>query len=495
MQRMAWMRLWEQIPEGYRSNLGKGKAQRGAGSEMKIFSKKANSGNTAESYNGITDGVIWKQLLLFFFPLLFGTFFQMLYNTTDTIIVGRFVGTVALSAIGGAAAMIVNVVVGAFTGLSSGATVIIAQFYGAKDHGKVSKAVHTAIAISLLLGVIFTVAGFLTSGAMLKGMNTPEESYAQSKIYLQIYFLGMVPNLLYNTGAGILRAIGDSKRPLYYLIISTLANIVLDLLFVTAFHMGVAGAALATILCQLLSAVLVMQCLLRTKESYGVRIRKIRIYQGYPSRILKIGIPAMIQSLAYSITNVILQVAVNGYGTSYIAGWAACSKADQLFWMTSNSFGIAVTTFISQNYGAGKMARVKKCIKQSLIIDTIITISLSLFLWFASRLLLSLFTTDAEVVDLGFMMMHFFIPCYATFICVEIFSDVLRGLGDSVAPMIICVSGICILRILWVLFATKIRTGFDTIMWSYPVSWVPTSILLVVYYLMTWHRNGRLEVS
>lgn len=446
-----------------------------------------------QGYNGITEGVIWKQLLLFFFPLLFGTFFQMLYNTTDTVIVGRFVGTVALSAIGGAAAQIVNVVVGAFTALASGATVIIAQYFGAKEEKKVSQAVHTAVAMSLLFGLVCSVFGILLAGPMLRGMNTPEESFADSRIYLRIYFAGMIPNLVYNTGAGILRAIGDSKRPLYYLIISTLSNIVLDLVFVTVFRMGVTGAALATILCQLLSAILVMACLVRSGECYAVRVREIRIRRDDMRRILKIGIPATVQSLSYSITNVILQVAVNGFGTNYVAGWAACSKADQVFWMASNSFGIAVTTFISQNYGAGKMKRVKKCIRQALVMDTILTLGLSTILWFAANLILRMFTSDAEVIRLGSHMVHFFIPCYVTFICIEIFSDVLRGFGDTLAPMIICVSGISLLRILWVLFAMKIWTGFDTIMWSYPVSWIPTSILLVVYYLRTWARNGRLE--
>ena len=453
--------------------------------------KSRENNNGAGTKNGITEGVIWQQLLLFFFPLLFGTFFQMLYNTTDTVIVGRFVGTVALSAIGGAAAMIVNMVVGAFTGLASGATVIIAQYYGAKEDKKVSAAVHTAAAMSVLIGLILTALGIIFADPMLRMMNTPEESFAESKAYLQIYFAGMVPNLVYNMGSGILRAIGDSKRPLYYLIISCMANIGLDLFFVPVLGMGTAGAALATILCQGLSAVLVVSCLLRSRESYALHIRKIRISTGYMSRILKIGVPAMIQSLSYSITNVILQAAVNGYGTLYVAGWAACSKADQLFWMTSQSFGIAVTTFIGQNYGAGNMKRVRSCIRQSLAIDTVLTVGLSFFLWFATDILLSMFTTDGKVIALGRMMMHFFIPCYVTFIAIEIFSDVLRGLGDSMAPMIICVSGICALRILWVLIAGKLLPGFRTLMWSYPVSWVPTGILLVCYYWLTWGPGGR----
>ncbi len=444
-----------------------------------------------KDYNGITQGVIWQQLLIFFFPLLFGTFFQMLYNTTDAVIVGRFVGTVALSAIGGAASQIVNVIVGAFLGLASGASVVIAQYYGAGDQDKTSASVHTAIAMSLLFGVVFTVAGILFAGPSLEGLNTPSDSFAESKIYLQIYFAGMIPNLIYNMGAGILRAIGDSKRPLYYLIISCLANIGLDLFFVAILKMGVFGAALATILCQLLSAVLVMACLLRSPECYGVRISEIRIRRFYMQRILQIGVPAMVQSLSYSLTNVILQAAVNAYGTSYVAAWAACGKADQVFWMTSNSFGIAVTTFIGQNYGAGKMDRVRKCIRESLIIDTIITVSLSLFLWFMTDILIGMFTTDKDVIALGRMMMHFFVPCYVTFIAVEIFSDVLRGMGDTFAPMLICISGICVLRILWVILARPIRPQFSTLMWSYPVSWVPTGILLVLYFILTWGRKEK----
>ena len=444
-----------------------------------------------KDYNGITQGIIWQQLLIFFFPLLFGTFFQMLYNTTDAVIVGRFVGTVALSAIGGAASQIVNVIVGAFLGLASGASVVIAQYYGAGDQDKTSASVHTAIAMSLLFGVVFTVAGILLAGPSLEGLNTPSDSFAESKIYLQIYFAGMIPNLIYNMGAGILRAIGDSKRPLYYLIISCLANIGLDLFFVAILKMGVFGAALATILCQLLSAILVMSCLLRSPECYGLRIREIRIRRFYMQRILQIGVPAMVQSLSYSLTNVILQAAVNAYGTSYVAAWAACGKADQVFWMTSNSFGIAVTTFIGQNYGAGKMDRVRKCIRESLIIDTIITVSLSLFLWFMTDILIGMFTTDKDVIALGRMMMHFFVPCYVTFIAVEIFSDVLRGMGDTFAPMLICISGICVLRILWVILARPVRPQFSTLMWSYPVSWVPTGILLVLYFILTWGRKEK----
>lgn len=442
--------------------------------------------------NQITDGVIWKSLLLFFFPMLFGTFFQMLYNTTDSVVVGRFVGVNALSAIGGASAMIVNVVVGAFTGLTSGATVIISQYFGARNEKNVSEAVHTAIAFALLFGLAFTVGGVLLARPMLEAMNTPAETMDGSTVYLVVYFIGLVPNLLYNVGASILRAIGDSKRPLYFLIVSCLTNVVLDVLFVAVFHMGVFGAALATILCQALSAVMVLYVLLKTEECYKLEIRKIRISGRQLRKILKIGIPAMIESLTYTISNVILQVVVNRYGTSYVAGWVACSKGDQIFWMISQAFGIAVTTFIGQNYGAGKFDRVRRCIRQSIGIYAGLTVICQALLLTFSKIILSMFTTDAEVLALGNHMMRFFVGYYMTYLCVEIFSAVCRGLGDAVKPMIISIVGICGLRILWVFVVLPINPDFDVMMYSYPVTWIVTSVLLTVYYLLNWVRSGRL---
>lgn len=448
---------------------------------------------SAKTSNQITEGVIWKQLLLFFFPLLFGTFFQMLYNTTDTIIVGRFIGTTALSAIGGAPATIVNLLIGALTGLSSGATVIIAQFYGAGEKNHVSETVHTAVGMTVILGAAAMVFGMLSARYLLVAMNTPEDALEESVTYLTVYFAGMIPNMFYNTGAGILRAIGDSRRPLYFLVVSCLANIVLDIFFVPVLGMGVMGAALATILCQTLSAVLVLIVLMRSGESYRLEPGKIRIRREYLKRILKIGIPAMLQSMTYSVTNVILQVVVNGFGTAYVAGWAACAKGDQLFWMLTQSFGIAVTTFVGQNYGAGHYQRVRRCIRQGFLIETIMTLVTEFFLWTATGPILSLFTTDQEVFDLAFGMMHFFIPCYVTWICIEIISSALRGLGDSVFPMIITVSGVCVLRIAWVLTAVRIWPQFRTVMMSYPISWILTSILLIVYFVFAWMRSGKLK--
>lgn len=451
------------------------------------------AGAAASSSNRIISGTIWKQLLLFFFPLLFGTFFQMLYNTADSVIVGRFVGVGALSAIGGAASQIAGLVVGAFLGLCSGATVVIAQYYGADKKNSVETAVHTSIALSLGLGIILAVLGVILARPVLVLMDTPYESMEDSVIYLIIYSIGMPVNLLYNMGAAILRAIGDSKRPLYYLIVSTLSNIVLDLLFVAVFKMGVAGAAIATVLCQAISAVLVLVCLLKANDCYRVSVRKIRINWAYLKQILRIGIPSMIQSMAYSISNVILQVVVNGFGTYYVAAWAVCGKADQVFWMMSNSLGIAITTFISQNYGAGYFGRVRKCLRQSILIDLVMTSVMQALLYLLAPVITNMFTANHAVAGLGVYMMRYFIKTYLLFLCIEVFAAVLRGIGDPLLPMIIDISGVCLLRILWVIFALPRWPGFDTVMYSYPVSWAVTSVLMVVYYLVRWKK--KLSVS
>ena len=304
---------------------------------------------TNDKTNQITEGVIWKQLLIFFFPILFGTFFQQLYNTADAMIVGHFVGKQALAAVGGTTGTLINLLIGFFTGLASGATVIIAQFYGAKKADKVHWAVHTSIAFSIAAGIGLMIVGIVFSRPMLQVMQTPADVIDYAVLYIRIFFAGTIANLLYNMGAGILRAIGDSKRPLYYLIICCFANIGLDLLFVAVFHMGVAGAALATILSQFLSAVLVLGALMRTKDMYRLEWKKLRIDGIMLKRIIRIGLPAGMESAMYSISNVIVQAGVNTLGTDSVAAWAAYGKVDGLFWMMVSALGISATTFIGQN--------------------------------------------------------------------------------------------------------------------------------------------------
>ena len=432
--------------------------------------------------NGITEGVIWKQLLLFFFPLLLGTFFQQLYNTVDAVIVGRFVGKEALAAVGGAAAMIVNLFVGFFTGVSTGATVTISQFYGGGAKKQVREAIHTAIALSAAAGVAIMAAGLVCAPAALRWMNTPPETMADSIIYIRVYFCGMVGNLVYNMGAGILRAMGDSKRPLYFLIASCLVNIVLDIFFVIALGMGVLGVALATILSQLFSAALVCISLSRLEEEIRMRFKEIWFHGWVVKRILAIGLPAGAQTLTYSLSNMIVQADVNYFGTSTVAAWTAYSKVDAVFWMVVSSFGVSVTTFVGQNYGAGYFSRVRKGVRQCLLMTAATSLVITVILLPGGKYLLGLFTKDQEVLTIGMEMIRFLAPFYITYVCVEIFSGALRGMGDALIPMLLSFGGICILRSGWLLAAVPVWNHMKTVMFSYPLTWVTTSVLFAVYY-------------
>lgn len=432
--------------------------------------------------NAITEGVIWKQLLLFFFPILFGTFFQQLYNTADAVVVGRFVGKEALAAVGGSTSILTNLLVGFFVGLSSGATVIISQFYGAGREVRVSDAVHTALAFSLACGVIMTVVGLLCSEMALEAMGTPADVMDNSLGYLRIYFVGITANLIYNMGAGILRAIGDSRRPLYFLIVSCMVNIVLDIVFVVFLDLGVNGAALATITSQLVSAVLVIMTLMRTDKSYRLIPKKIRLNFFMVRRIVQIGFPAGLQSVMYSVSNLIIQSSVNSLGTDTVAAWAAYSKIDSIYWMIISALGISITTFVGQNYGAGKMARVKRGVYVCLGISVIITICLSSALYLAGGYIYLLFTTDGAVIEKGLEILHFLVPTFIFYICIEIYSGALRGVGDCWIPMIMTAVGVCLLRVVWVLLAVPLRPNILTVVFSYPLTWFLTSVLFNIYY-------------
>ncbi len=433
--------------------------------------------------NKITEGVIWQQLLLFFFPILFGTFFQQLYNAADAMIVGQFVGKEALSAVGGGTGTIIQLLVGFFIGVSGGATVIISQYYGAKRPEMVEYAVHTAIAFCLTTGAILMVFGVVAAPAVLKLMGTPADVLEPAILYIRIYFAGVIGNLIYNMGAGILRATGDSKRPLYFLIVSCITNIILDIVFVVCFKMGVAGAALATILSQALSAVLIIRVLMRTKDMHHLDIRKIGFDKRMFGRIIRIGIPAGLSTSMYSISNVLIQSAVNSLGTDTVAAWTAYSKIDCIFWMIISAFGISATTFVGQNYGAGKIDRVRKGIGVSLGMSALVTVVISVLLYFQGIHFYSLFTSDEAVVEIGIHMLRYLVPTYITYIAIEILSGSLRGVGDCWPPTIISFMGICVIRVLWIILAVPLRRNIDTIMFSYPLTWTVTSTLYLIYYL------------
>lgn len=442
---------------------------------------------TGEHKNNITEGVIWKQLLAFFFPLLFGTFFQQLYNTVDAVVVGQFVGKEALAEVGGASAMIINIFVGFFVGISAGATVTISQFFGGKRMREVQEAIHTAVALSVVAGIVIMVIGLFAAPSVLSLMNTPPETMEGSVLYLRIYFCGMVGNLIYNMGSGILRAMGDSKRPLYFLIASCLVNVVLDIMLVAAAHMGVAGVAVATVLSQAFSAVLVCIVLMKFPAEYRLKLKNVRFHGWVLKRIIAIGLPAGFQSLMYSLSNALIQVNVNSFGTDTVAAWTAYGKIDSLFWMVVNAFGISITTFVGQNYGAGLYKRVRRGVWQCLLMTAVFTLFLIGLIIPLGQILFRLFTKDEQVIEIGVMMMRFLVPTFMTYICIEIYSGALRGMGDSLIPMLITCGGICGLRVMWLFIAVPRWNSMKTVMASYPITWVITSILFLVYY--SWYTK------
>ena len=432
--------------------------------------------------NQITEGVIWKQLLIFFFPIMVGTLFQQLYNTVDAIIVGRFVGKQALASVGGSAAVLTNFVIGFFTGLSAGATVIISQFYGAKNLKQLSKGLHTAYAFSITVSLLISVIGWFATPALLHLLKTPTDVIPDSILYLRIYFLGMIFTLTYNMGSSIMRAIGDSRRPLIYLIICCGINIVLDILFVIVFHMGIAGAAIATVISQGASAILVTRSLMKSYGILKLELRSIRFHGALLKSELKIGLPGGIQSFGYSISNIIIQAVINDFGTDTAAAWAAYGKLDAIFWTVCGSFGIAITTFAGQNYGARKFNRVKKSVRVCLGMALGVCGSLIVFLMVFCRPLYHIFTTDYAVVDIGVYMLRLITPSYVIFIFVEIFSGALRGIGDVLIPSTITLGGVLLVRLTWILFVTPMTGELSTLLYSYPLAWGATALLLIPYY-------------
>ncbi len=430
----------------------------------------------------ITEGVIWKQLLTFFFPILLGTFFQQLYNTADAIIVGKFVSTQALAAVGGATGTLINLIVGFFVGLSSGATVILAQQYGARKHEEVSKTVHTGIALAICGGLVIMVVGILIAPFLLQLLKTPDDVMDYALTYMRIYFAGMIPSLIYNIGSGILRAVGDSRRPLYFLIVSCMVNIVLDVVLVLGFEMGVAGAALATILSQAVSAVLVILVLSRTSNSYQLHIRKLGFDWLVLNRIVKIGFPAGLQSVMYSLSNVIIQSSINAFGSTVMAAWTAWGKLDGTFWMIISAFGIAITTFTGQNFGAGKYDRMRKSVRVCLMMAMGATVIVSSILLLFGPYVFRLFSNEEPVILQGMEILRTLAPFFFTYICIEIFSGAVRGVGDTLIPTLMTLVGICLLRAVWLLV---IAPGYNSVpftLYCYPITWTLTSILFVTYY-------------
>ena len=437
---------------------------------------------TGENRQDLTEGAIWEKLLVFFLPIAAGTLFQQLYNTVDASVVGKFVGTGALASVGGSTAQIIALVIGFFVALSGGAAVIIAQMCGAGGKERIARASQSAMTFSLLMGLVLTVLGVWLTPSLLRWMGTTADTLEGSTLYLRIYFCGTVFNLLFNMGSSILRAMGDSRRPFYYLIASCISNIILDLVLVVGCQWGVAGVAVATVLSQLLSMVLVLWQMCRTREPYRISLCRPGIDRGIMARMLRIGIPAGLQASMYSMSNLIVQVGVNTLGTTVVAAWTMTSKVDGIYWAMSNALGTAMMSFVGQNFGAARLDRVRKSVRVGLTLFTVLTAVLVAALLAVGRFGLHWFSDDQEVIAYTWEMLTYFVPYYFVWTSIEVISGMLRGVGDALAPVAITSVGVCVLRIVWV---ATVFARFHTvrgISLCYPVSWFVTAVAMVAYY-------------
>lgn len=430
----------------------------------------------------ITEGSIWKGLLLYFFPIWFGSLFQQMYTTVDAAIVGQFVGKEALAALGGTTSLLVDLTIGFFIGASAGVGVVISHCYGAKDEKRLKYAVHQSVRIAVLCGLVLTVIGIVAAPTALRLLHAPEEIMADAAVYLRVYFCGAVASLIYNMGSGILRAVGDAKRPLYFLIFTTIVNIVLDILFVAVFRMGVFGAALATVLSQAASAALILYTLLRTTDSYRLVLREAGHYADTFRKMLRLGIPAGLQYTVYTISNLIIQAQINLLGTDVAAAWTATSKIDGIFWLTMTAFGTTMTTFTGQNYGAEKWNRVRQGMYRGIVISFGLVVCICVPILLLAEPLMRIFTADAAVLTLGVQILFFMVPTYFTYAPTELLGGIIKGLGNSFVPMVLSAVSVCALRSLWALLAPMVRPGLETVMFSYPFSWIVSSVLYILYY-------------
>ena len=434
----------------------------------------------------LTTGVVWKRLVVFFLPMAVGTCIQQLYNAVDGLIVGRFVGTLALAAVGGSSSQIINLLIGFFVAVTAGATVVIAQVYGAGKAEDVHLAAGNAIAIFALLGIVLACLGMLLSPWMLRLLGTPEDTMQLSVLYLRIYFTGVPFVLVLNMESNMLRAVGDSVSPFIYMVSGCIANIILDVVFVIFCGWGVTGVAAATVMAQILNMGLLTRKLLLTDAPYRLSFRELKLHGVYLANMMRLGIPSGIQNTMYGLSNMIIQIGVNSLGTVVVASWAMTSKVDGIFWAVSNALGAAITSFVGQNLGAGRQDRVKDCVRQGLILHFTMTVFLSALIMLLAKPILHILTKDSAVVATTMEMMRYFVPFYFTWTLIEVLSGILRGAGDAVRPVIITGLGICLFRILWIVTVFRWLHTLPVLCLCYLASWTVTGIAMLIYY-----KNGR----
>lgn len=429
----------------------------------------------------MTQGPIAGQLVHFAIPMAIGLLFQQLYNTVDTVVVGQFVGKEALAAVGSTSS-IINTLVGFSAGLSTGSSVVISQCYGAHNDRDLRAAVHTTVGVTFILSLVFTALGVVLVEPLLRLMSTPEDVFPEARTYLRIYFSGLTGLLFYNMGSGVLRAVGDSTRPLYFLCFSAVVNTVFDLLFVIRFHLGVAGVAYATILAQALSAVLVLVVLTRDPGAYGIRWRELRIDRRMFGRIFAIGLPSGIQQAITAFSNVFVQSYINFFGSACMAGWSAYNKLDVFLTIPIQSIGMASTTFVGQNYGAGKLERARRGVQKAQLLSVSITVALSLVMILAAKEVIRLFTTDPDVMAFGVRFIQLNSPFYFAMCFNQTYAGALRGVGTAKIPMAIMLFSFVLFRQAYLFTVKMLGNTLTAVALAYPVGWAMCSILLGVFF-------------
>ncbi len=444
---------------------------------------KLNRRKNAKYEMDMTTGSLLPKVLAFSGPLVLTGVLQLLYNAADVVVVGRFSGATALAAVGSTGSLI-NLLVNVFMGLSVGASVVIARAYGAGDYDRIQNGVHTAITVAAISGLLVGAVGVLFGRPLLELMGSPEDVIDEATLYIQIYFMGMPFNMLYNFGAAILRAVGDTRRPLYYLSIAGVINVVLNLVLVILFHMGVAGVAIATVISQAVSMALVLICLVRSEGAIHLNWRKLHINTMQLKQIARVGLPAGFQGSLFSISNVMIQSAVNSFGSMVVAGNSAAANLEGFVYTAMNAIYQADLTFASQNMGAGKYRRVRRGMWVCLGTVTVIGLALGMIFLAAGPTLLGLYNEDPLVIEFGMKRMSIILPTY--FLCglMDTMVGQLRGIGYSIMPMIVSLTGACLLRIVWIMTIFAVYHTQTALYISYPISWLATFLVHMLCYMV-----------
>lgn len=445
----------------------------------------------AKTMEPMTSGAIWKRMILFALPLMLGNLFQQMYNTVDSLIVGRFVGSSALAAVSSSGSLI-GMLIGLLSGISSGAGVIVARHFGAQDKEGLHRTVHTIVAFGLVAGVIMTAVGVLLSPQILVWMGTPESVMVESVAYLRIYFCGSLPFMMYNVFVGILQAVGDGRHPLYYLIASSIINLGLDLLFIEGFDAGVGGAALATVISQVVSALLCLAQLMRTKEDYRVDLKAIRFQKDILWQVIRVGLPSGVQNSIIAFANVVVQSNVNAFGEMAMAGYGAYAKIEGFGFLPINSFTLALTTFVGQNLGAMQHERTRKGARFGILMTVTLAEAIGVLVFLFAPQLIALFDPTPEVVAFGVGKARTAALFYCLLAYAHSMAAVLRGAGKAVIPMAIMIAIWCGVRVAFLSITIPLTHSIQMVYWVYPITWGISCVLFFLYYKKADWMNARL---